>query len=60
MANEMAISHAVMGRLQSTAGKYDKEFGDRLNERFQQMEAAYDERAAELEDITRRTSRMRF
>ncbi len=56
--NEMAISHAVMGRLQSTASLHDPALGDRLRQRFEEVEAQYEGKLIELEG--RRTTRMRF
>lgn len=58
--NDVAIAHAVMARLNSVAGKHDPEFGRGLDERFQQIEAAYDAKMQELEMEQRRVSRMRF
>jgi hypothetical protein len=58
--NDMAISHAVMGRLSSTAMRHDPAQGEQLRRRFEDIEAAYEAKMMELETGARRTSRMRF
>lgn len=58
--NEMAISHAVMGRLTSTAAREGSPIANTLNERFQVMEMAYQAKIGELQEQQRRNTRMRF
>ncbi len=75
LENEMAITHAVMGRLGSVAANYTRvpaleailkgdtleaNFSDSLAERFQSIEEAYEGKMIELESAKRRTTRMRF
>lgn len=60
MDNEMAISHAVMGRLASTAGRENSPNAKSLQERFQVMEMAYQAKMDELDQQQRRNTRMRF
>lgn len=58
--NEMAISHAVMGRLTSTAAREGSPIANTLSERFQVMEMAYQAKIDELQEQQRRNTRMRF
>jgi len=58
--NDMAISHAVMGRLMNTATRQNSEMATNLRERFLQIEEAYQGKLQELEMESRRTTRMRF
>jgi hypothetical protein len=58
--NEMAISHAVMGRLMSTSERKSEALGGALRERFQRMDEAYQGKLMELQEAGRRQSRMRF
>ncbi|MCW5900097.1 MAG: DUF2723 domain-containing protein [Flavobacteriales bacterium] len=73
--NEMAITHAVMGRLTSVASRYaplpsveailrgdtlEPAFSDTLVKRFEEVEEAYEGKLMELEAAKRRTTRMRF
>jgi hypothetical protein len=58
--NDVAIAHAVMARLQDVTSKNDPELGARLEERFKQIEEAYELKMQELENDQRRISRMRF
>ena len=60
LTNEMAIAHAVMGRLMNTATRSGTDLGPALRERFQRMDEAYQGKQLELQEAGRRTSRMRF
>ncbi len=60
LSNDMAMAHAVMGRLMSTTGREDPDAGKALQERFQRMDQAYQEKLEELRTSGRRTTRMRF
>jgi hypothetical protein len=55
--NEMAIAHAVLGRLQATVSD---SLGAVLAPRFQVMDAAYKAKQAELQQAGRRNSRLRI
>ena len=57
---EMAISHAVMGRLMSETSKVDSTLGKAMEERFAVMEELYQSKLMEFETSGRRNSRMRF
>lgn len=58
--NEMAISHAVMGRLMSTTSKSDPAFGKDMRERFETIEEAYQGKMMELKATSRKNSKARF
>jgi hypothetical protein len=58
--NDMAISHAVMGRLMSTTNRNDPERGKVMRERFETIEEAYQGKLMELQEAGRRISRARF
>lgn len=60
MEQEMAIAHAVMGRLMSETGKADSTLGKAMEERFEAMEELYQSRLMEMETSGRKNSRMRF
>ena len=60
MEQEMAIAHAVMGRLMSETGKADSTLGKAMQERFEAMEELYQSRLMEMETSGRKNSRMRF
>ena len=60
MEQEMAIAHAVMGRLMSETGKADSTLGKTMEERFEAMEELYQSRLMEMETSGRKNSRMRF
>jgi alkylated DNA nucleotide flippase Atl1 len=60
VGNDMAMAHAVMGRLMSTTVREDPEAGAKLRDRFQVMDEAYQDKLMELEAEGRRTTRMRF
>jgi len=60
MEQEMAIAHAVMGRLMSETGKEDSTLGKAMEERFEAMEELYQSRLMEMETSGRKNSRMRF
>ncbi len=60
MDNEMAIAHAVMGRLMSTTMSHDTALGSALEQRFDRIEQAYQQKLQELQSSGRRTSRMNF
>jgi hypothetical protein len=60
MEQEMAIAHAVMGRLMSETGKADSTLGKAMQERFEAMEEIYQARLMEMETSGRKNSRMRF
>ena len=60
VGNDMAMAHAVMGRLMSTTGREDPKAGPGLRERFERMDEAYQNKLMELETAGRRNSRMRF
>ncbi len=60
MEQEMAIAHAVMGRLMSETGKADSTMGKAMQERFEAMEELYQSRLMEMETSGRKNSRMRF
>jgi hypothetical protein len=58
--NEMALSHAVMGRLMTTTERSDPELGKTMRERFETIEEAYQGKLMELQAAGRKTSRARF
>jgi hypothetical protein len=58
--NEMAISHAVMGRLMTTTERSDPELGKAMRDRFETIEEAYQGKLLELQAAGRKTSRARF
>jgi hypothetical protein len=60
LENDMAISHAVMGRLMSTTDRNDPERGKAMRERFETIEEAYQGKLMELQAAGRKTSRARF
>lgn len=60
VGGETAMAHAVMGRLMTTALRVSPELGERLEERFNLMDQAYEGKMNELENSTRRTTRMKF
>nr|MDQ3102033.1 hypothetical protein [Bacteroidota bacterium] len=60
MSNDMAIAHAVMGRLMTTTAAHDTTLGNALEDRFKLIEAAYESKVAEMQQAGRRTSRMNF
>ena len=60
MEQEMAIAHAVMGRLMSETSKADSTLGKAMEERFEAMEELYQSRLMEMETSGRKNSRMRF
>lgn len=57
---EMSVTRAVMGRLAVVAEQQDSIGGKALGERFDAMEAAYQEKLMELRNPGRRVSRMKF
>ncbi|MBL7939992.1 MAG: DUF2723 domain-containing protein [Flavobacteriales bacterium] len=61
LKDDMAISHAVMGRLMTTTTRADSAFGSLMEERFDEIEQQYQGKLMELEGQGRRnTSRMKF
>jgi hypothetical protein len=58
--SEMAISHAVMGRLMTNTDKEDPAAGKLLRERFERIDEVYQGKLLELQAEGRRTSRMKF
>ena len=58
LLDDMAITHAVMGRLASSTSRADTAFGASMQERFDAMEEQYRGKLMELEG--RRTTRMKF
>ncbi|MBK9275390.1 MAG: DUF2723 domain-containing protein [Flavobacteriales bacterium] len=62
VSNEMAITHAVMDRIVTTAKVIHKqqELADRLQQRMDAAEEAYEQKLMELESAGRKTSKMRF
>ena len=58
--NDMAIAHAVMGRLMNVTMSKDEELGKQLQERFDRMEAAYQQKLIDLQEASKRTTRMSF
>ncbi|MEZ4757398.1 MAG: DUF2723 domain-containing protein [Flavobacteriales bacterium] len=61
LEQEMAITHAVMGRLASESSKADSTFGATLEERFSTIEEIYQGSLMEIgTEGRRKTSRMRF
>jgi hypothetical protein len=60
MDQEMAISHAVMGRLMSETSKADSTLGKAMEERFSTVEEIYQSKLEEIGTQGRKTSRMRF
>jgi len=57
---EMAISHAVMGRLMSTTAQADTTLGASLRQRFQAADELFQNKQLELQGQGRKISRMRF
>ena len=57
---EMAITHAVMGRLMSTTARADSTLGDSLRERFQAADDLYQSKIMEVQSGGRKMTRMRF
>lgn len=60
LSNEMAIAHAVMGRLASVTSRSDTAKGKSLEDRFRIMEDAYQAKQLELQGEGRRTTRQTF
>jgi hypothetical protein len=60
LMDDMAISHAVMGRLASSTMRADSTFGASLRERFEAMEEQYRGKLMELEGGRRASPRMKF
>jgi len=59
--DDMAITHAVMGRLMTTTMRADPAFGKAMEERFNAMEEQYQGKLMELQgDSQRKTTRMKF
>jgi hypothetical protein len=56
---EMAITHAVMGRLMATAAA-DPVLGKNLGDRFELANSLYDQKRQEMLGAGKRMSRMRF
>ncbi|HMC96750.1 MAG TPA: hypothetical protein VKG92_03810, partial [Flavobacteriales bacterium] len=57
---EMAISHAVMGRLMSTTARADTTLGTSLRQRFQEADQLYQGKMLEVQSSGRKMTRMRF
>ena len=57
---EMAITHAVMGRLMSTTAAADPVLGKALGDRFELANSLYDQKRQEMLSAGKRMSRMRF
>jgi len=60
LSDDMAITHAVMGRLATTAMSEDSIHGKGLKERFDAMEEQYQGKLMELNSGRRTGQRMRF
>lgn len=61
MQDEMAITHAVMGRLASSTMRADSTFGAAMQERFDAIEEQYQGKLMEMQGGgRRRTTRMKF
>ena len=61
LEQEMAITHAVMGRLASESAKADSTFGATLEARFSDAEEAYQGTLMQIgTEGQRRTSKVRF
>lgn len=60
LLDDMAITHAVMGRLASSTTRADSAFGAPMRERFEAMEEQYQGKLLELQTGRRNTTRMRF
>ena len=58
--DDMAITHAVMGRLATTSAREDNAFGQPMKERFDAIEELYQGKLMELQSADRKTTRMRF
>ncbi len=58
--DDMAITHAVMGRLATTSAREDNAFGQPMKERFDVIEELYQGKLMELQSADRKTTRMRF
>jgi hypothetical protein len=59
--DDMAITHAVMGRLASSTSRADTAFGAPMQERFDAIEEQYQGKLMELQSVGRKSSsRMRF
>ncbi|MEZ4790129.1 MAG: DUF2723 domain-containing protein [Flavobacteriales bacterium] len=60
LGDDMALTHAVMGRLATEAMRSDSTFGEGLKERFDAMEEQYQGKLMELSTGRRGGQRMRF
>ena len=60
LGDDMALTHAVMGRLATEAMRSDSTFGEGLKERFDAMEEQYQGKLMELSSGRRAGQRMRF
>ncbi|HQW86444.1 MAG TPA: hypothetical protein PLH93_04620, partial [Flavobacteriales bacterium] len=62
VSSEMAITHAVMDRIVTTAKVIHKqqELADRLQQRMDAAEEAYEQKLMEMESAGRKTNKMRF
>lgn len=60
LGDDMALTHAVMGRLATEAMRSDSTFGEGLKERFDAMEEQYQGKLMELSSGRRGSQRMRF
>ncbi|MCB9164489.1 MAG: DUF2723 domain-containing protein [Flavobacteriales bacterium] len=60
LSDDMALTHAVMGRLTTEAMRADSTFGEGLKERFDTMEEQYQGKLMELNSGRRAGQRMRF
>lgn len=58
--NDMAVAHAVMGRLMNVASRESGAKADELRERFDTMDKAYEGKLIELQEAGRKVTRMRF
>jgi hypothetical protein len=59
--DDMAITHAVMGRLMTSTARADSAFGEAMRTRFEAIEEQYQGKLMEIEEGgRRRTTRMRF
>ncbi|MBL7962726.1 MAG: DUF2723 domain-containing protein [Flavobacteriales bacterium] len=60
VADEMAITNAVMDRLASSTAMYQRPIADDIRNRYEELKAAYEEKFTEIEQGQRRTIRARF
>lgn len=60
IASDMAIAHAVMGRLANVSTQAGSDLGGPLRERFATMDEAYQLKVLEMRSGGRRNSRMNF